>query len=170
MHTQLPEEVLGATTVARCRNLWWSLYILDRHFSPSLGLPVTLQDSDITTLINPPASNLQNMTFSLQVRITRMFSFIIGSMYSFTFLWFPANNAAIYKTEKTPLATFLDITRGILETMAKYAEEIENMINVNFHGSRDNVPKEMRHTILQYHQVCHWPSIQCLSSPILTHS
>ncbi|BCS23913.1 Zn(II)2Cys6 transcription factor [Aspergillus puulaauensis] len=137
MHTQLPEEVLGATTVARCRNLWWSLYILDRHFSPSLGLPVTLQDSDITTLINPLASNLQNMTFSLQVRITRMFSFIIGT---------------IYKTEKTPLATFLDITRGILETMAKYAEEIENMINVNFHGSRDNVPKEMRHTILQYHQ------------------
>lgn len=72
-----------------------------------------------------------------------------------TFLLFPANNAAIYKTEKTPLATFLDITRGILETMARYAEEIENMINVNFHGSRDNVPKEMRHTILQYHQVCY---------------
>lgn len=73
---------------------------------------------------------------------------------NFTFLRSLVNiHQAIYKTEKTPLAAFLDITRGILETMAKYAEEIENMINVNFHGSRDNVPKEMRHTILQYHQV-----------------
>ncbi|RJE19496.1 hypothetical protein PHISCL_08158 [Aspergillus sclerotialis] len=35
--------------------------------------------------------------------------------------------------------------------MAKYAEEIENMINVNFHGPGDNVPEETRHTILLYH-------------------
>lgn len=37
--------------------------------------------------------------------------------------------------------------------MAKYAEEIENMINVNFHGPGDNVPEETRHTILLYHHV-----------------
>lgn len=81
MHTQLPENVLGTATVERCRNLWWSLYIIDRHFSPSLGLPMTFQDSDITTLINTPNSSPQNLTFSLQVKITRMLSFIIGSMF-----------------------------------------------------------------------------------------
>jgi hypothetical protein len=158
MHTQLPEDVLGDATVARCRNLWWSLYIMDRHFSPSLGLPMALQDSDITTLINSPTSSLQNLTFSLQVRITRMLSFIIGSrsyspLLSFWTVSDTTNNEAIYKTEKTQLVAFLDITRSILETMAKYAEEIENMINTNFHGSGDNVPEETRHTILLYHQV-----------------
>ncbi|KAJ5814186.1 uncharacterized protein N7503_000936 [Penicillium pulvis] len=137
MHTQLPEDVLGDATVTRCRNLWWSLYIMDRHISPSLGLPMALQDSDITTLINSPLTSRQNLTFSLQVRITRMLSFIIGT---------------IYKTEKTQLVAFLDITRSILETMAKYAEEIENMINTNFHGSGDNLPEETCHTILLYHQ------------------
>ncbi|KAH8691419.1 fungal-specific transcription factor domain-containing protein [Talaromyces proteolyticus] len=118
MHTQLPEEVLGPATVARCRNLWWSLYIMDRHFSPSLGLPMTTKDSDITTLINPPNSSPRDLTFSLQ----------------------------------TQLGTFLEITRSILETMARYAEEIEKMIHINFHGSMDNVPEETRHTILLYHQ------------------
>jgi hypothetical protein len=37
--------------------------------------------------------------------------------------------------------------------MAKYAEEIEDMFNIKFHGSGDNVPEETRHTILLYHQV-----------------
>ncbi|OOQ91732.1 Zn(II)2Cys6 transcription factor [Penicillium brasilianum] len=137
MHTQLPEEVLGAMTVARCRNLWWSLYIMDRHFSPSLGLPMTTKDSEITTLISSPSSSPRDLAFSLQVRITRMHSFIIGT---------------IYKTEKTPLGTFLEITRSILETMARYAEEIEKMIHVSFQGSIDNVSEETRHTILLYHQ------------------
>lgn len=82
MHTQLPEEVLGAATVARCRNLWWSLYTMDRHFSPSLGLPMTTKDSEITTLISSSSSNPRDLAFSLQVRITRMRSFIISSMSS----------------------------------------------------------------------------------------
>lgn len=81
MHTQLPEKDLGAATVARCRNLWWSLYMMDSHFSPSLGLPMSLQDGDITTLINSPTSSPQNLAFSLQVRLTRMCSFIIASKF-----------------------------------------------------------------------------------------
>ncbi|KAJ6002597.1 hypothetical protein N7451_005144, partial [Penicillium sp. IBT 35674x] len=157
MHTQLPEDILGDATVARCRNLWWSLYIMDRHISPSLGLPMALQDSDITTLINSPLASRQNLTFSLQVRITRMLSFIIGSRSCYFLLPLEPtsdtnSNKAIYKTEKTQLVAFLDITRNILESMAKYAEEIENMISTNFHGSGDNLPEETCHTILLYHQ------------------
>lgn len=77
LHTQLPEEDLGAATVARCRNLWWTLYTLDRQLSSSLGLPMTTQDSDITTLVNVPDSDPGNLTFGLQVRLTRMLTFII---------------------------------------------------------------------------------------------
>lgn len=77
MHTQLPEEILGAATVTQCRNLWWSLYIIDHHFSPSLGLPMALQDTDITTPIDPPSPNSQDVAFSLQIRITRMLALIL---------------------------------------------------------------------------------------------
>lgn len=77
LHTQLPEGDLGAATVARCRNLWWTLYTLDRQLSSALGLPMTTQDSDITTLVNVPDSDPGDLTFSLQVRLTRMLSFII---------------------------------------------------------------------------------------------
>lgn len=86
-----------------------------------------------------------------------MLSFIISGKSCLNYYGFPISNIfkikAIYKTEKTQLGTFLEITRSILETMARYAEEIEKMIHVNFHGSMDNVPEETRHTILLYHQV-----------------
>ena len=83
LHTQLPEEVLGAETVARCRNLWWTLYIMDQHFSSSIGLPMTTKDSDITALANATSSDPGDITFSLQVRLTRMLSLILdGKPYS----------------------------------------------------------------------------------------
>lgn len=70
---------------------------------------------------------------------------------------------AIYKTEKTQLGEFLNITRNILETMARHADEIEKMIHVDFDGSMSSsVPQESRHTILLYHQVlafCVYPDV-----------
>lgn len=78
MHTQLPEEELGIDTVTRCHNLWWTLYLMDRHFSASLGLPMITQDNDITTLIDPPTASSRNATLSLRVRLSQMLSFILS--------------------------------------------------------------------------------------------
>ncbi|GMF75378.1 unnamed protein product [Aspergillus oryzae] len=78
LHTELPEEELGIPTVTRCRNLWWTLYIMDRHLSSSLGLPMTTQDSDITTLIDPPSTcSERDVTLSLQVRLSHLLSSIL---------------------------------------------------------------------------------------------
>lgn len=43
---------------------------------------MTTKDSEITTLISSSSSNSRDLAFSLQVRITRMRSFIIGSKSS----------------------------------------------------------------------------------------
>lgn len=65
----------------------------------------------------------------------------------------------IYKTEKTQLGTFLDITKDILQSMARYAKEIEKMVHVDFQDSMNDTPQETRHIILLYHQVLrHTPS------------
>ncbi|QMW35971.1 hypothetical protein G4B84_011500 [Aspergillus flavus NRRL3357] len=115
LHTHLPEEQLGAATVSRCRDLWWTLYILDRHFSYSVGLPMMTQDSDISTPIGPPSTS-------------------------------------VYKTEKTQLRAFLEMTRSILHTLAGHAQEVEKIIHVRFSNSVDTMPKGTRHITLLYHQ------------------
>ncbi|KAF7621143.1 hypothetical protein AFLA_011453 [Aspergillus flavus NRRL3357] len=138
LHTELPEEELGISTVTRCRNLWWTLYIMDRHLSSSLGLPMTTQDSDITTLIDPPSTcSERDVTLSLQVTLSHLLSSILTS---------------IYKNEKTQLGTFLETTRSILHTMAGHAQEIESIIHMKVPSSVDTMPKGTRHITLLYHQ------------------
>ncbi|PLB53595.1 Zn(II)2Cys6 transcription factor [Aspergillus steynii IBT 23096] len=138
LHTELPEDELGVETVARCRHLWWTLYVMDRHFSSSVGLPMTTQDDDITTVIDPPsACSQRDATLSLHVKLSHLLSVILTS---------------IYKTEKTALGTFLEKTRSILQTMAGHAQEIENIIHLKFQNSVDTMPRGTRHITLLYHQ------------------
>lgn len=61
--------------------------------------------------------------------------------------------AAIYKTEKTSLGTFLETTRSILQVLAGHAQEIEKIIQHEFQNSVDTMPKGTRHITLLYHQV-----------------
>lgn len=80
LHTQLPEDEIGAETVTWCRDLWWTLYIMDRHFSASVGLPMSVHDSEITTPINPPdhGSHADSLR-SLQVKLSHLMSMILRS-------------------------------------------------------------------------------------------
>ncbi|KAI9034871.1 Zn(II)2Cys6 transcription factor [Aspergillus affinis] len=138
LHTELPEDELGVETVARCRNLWWTLYVMDRHFSSSVGLPMTTHDDDITTVIDPPSTCSQrDATLSLHVKLSHLLSFILTT---------------IYKNETTALGTFLEKTRSILQTMAGHAQEIENIIHLKFQNSVDTMPRGTRHITLLYHQ------------------
>ncbi|KAL4805368.1 hypothetical protein BDV18DRAFT_152711 [Aspergillus unguis] len=138
MHTQLPEDELGPETVARCRNLWWTLYVLDRHISSSVGASMTPHDSDITTLLDPPtACSPSDATLSLSVRLSHLLSYIYSS---------------IYKGAETQLGTFLETTRSILHVLASHAREIESIIHYKFKNSVDTMPKGTRHITLLYHQ------------------
>ncbi|KAH7265836.1 hypothetical protein B0J15DRAFT_391715 [Fusarium solani] len=78
LHTQLPESELDSQTLTSCRDLWWTLYIMDRHFSSSLGIPMSVQDSDITTTVNPPNIGSQgDSARSLQVNLSHLLSVIL---------------------------------------------------------------------------------------------
>lgn len=79
LHTRLPEDQLGSDTVHRCRNLWWTLYIMDRHFSASLGIPASTSNANITALVAPPVIDLQDDTIlGLQVKLRHFISEILS--------------------------------------------------------------------------------------------
>ncbi|KAG8355245.1 hypothetical protein FVEN_g6868 [Fusarium venenatum] len=138
LHTQLPDSELGNETVTRCRDLWWTLYIMDRHFSSSLGLPMSVQDSDISTPVNPPNVGSQDDSArSLQVNLSHLLSVILTTLY---------------KPEKTPLGQFLEQTKAILHTLAHHAQEIEKIISMKFRNSVDTMPRGTKYITLLYHQ------------------
>lgn len=68
--------------MAYCRDLWWTLYILDRRISCSVGLPMSIQDSDITMPVNPTYPESQDDSArSLQVKLSHLLSVILTSEY-----------------------------------------------------------------------------------------
>lgn len=53
---------------------------MDRHFSSSLGLPMSTADSDITTLRNPSSTGSQEDTIlCLQAKLWHLLSVILNS-------------------------------------------------------------------------------------------
>ncbi|KAI1840695.1 hypothetical protein JX266_013102 [Neoarthrinium moseri] len=138
MHTQLPEADLGSDTVLYCRDLWWTLYIMERHFSSSVGLPMSIQDTDITTPVSLPNSGSQVETCrSLQVNLSNLMSVILKT---------------VYKSETVPLGTFIEQTRSILHTLANHASELKRIISLSFHSSVGAVSRRTRYVFLLYHQ------------------
>ncbi|KAI2462765.1 hypothetical protein F4781DRAFT_419001 [Annulohypoxylon bovei var. microspora] len=137
LHTQLPEHELGEETINSCRDLWWTLYLMDRHFSSSVGLPMSIQDSDITTPINPPNAGSRGDSFrTLQVNLSHLLSVILTT---------------VYKPHITPLGTFLEQTRSILHTLAHHAQEIEKIISL-LQNSVGTMPRDTSYLTLMYHQ------------------
>ncbi|KAK2616747.1 hypothetical protein QQS21_000359 [Conoideocrella luteorostrata] len=138
LHTQLPEKELGTETVAYCRDLWWTLYIMDRHFSSSVGVPMAVHDDDITTPVvsSEPDSVAQNVR-SLQVNLSHLLSMILRT---------------VYKPTKTPMGMFLEQTKSIIQTLAHHARDIERIVRHNFENSPGAVPRELHYLTMLYHQ------------------
>lgn len=161
MHTALPEDELSSDIVIRCRNLWWNLYNLDRYISTSLGLPMSVSDNDVRTLVNTPHMNArENTTLGLQVKLSHLLE-VISSSKSKCGIYHSSRHRrltpiAIYKNEKTQLVVFLESTRSILHTMAGHAQEFENIIQTNLPSlvETETMPRGTRLVTLLYHQVC----------------
>lgn len=116
---------------------------------------MTTQDSDITTVIDPPnMSSPQDTSLSLQVRLSHLSSLILTGKHLTRHSWAIANDPkGVYKAEKTSLGNFLETTRSILHTLAGHAQEIEQIFNLKFQNSVDTLPMGTRHITLLYHQV-----------------
>ncbi|KAL4814526.1 hypothetical protein BDW67DRAFT_186725 [Aspergillus spinulosporus] len=122
LHTELPGHELRVETVTRCRYLWWTLYVMDRHVSSSLALPMTTHDSDITTLLKPADAGSRR------------------------------EPAPIYKNKKAKLGTFSEKTRTILQTMTLHARENEEIVQAKSSNSLETMPKGTQYITLLYHQ------------------
>ncbi|KAM0323301.1 hypothetical protein ACHAQA_008893 [Verticillium albo-atrum] len=138
IHTQLSESELGHETVNRCRNLWCTLWILDRHISTSLGLSMSTADCEYSGITGQSTISTDvDTVLSLQAKLSQLNWEILSTLY---------------KGDRGPIGVFLERTRYILQTLAGHAQEIEQIIALKFGNSMDAMPKGTRHITLLYHQ------------------
>lgn len=72
MHTSMQPNSLNEAFIQRCRRLWWTVVILDRQISTTLGLPIQIRDEDITApLPSFPDSEKRAAATEIQVGLSR---------------------------------------------------------------------------------------------------
>lgn len=82
MHTDMPVANLGQPLVQRCRKVWWTIYILDRHMTSLMGLPQSIRDEDITCqLPNFTVYPQRAAALNMQIKLARVHADITRSKF-----------------------------------------------------------------------------------------
>ncbi|KAL1619514.1 hypothetical protein SLS56_010058 [Neofusicoccum ribis] len=80
LHRETAEGLMDDRTRERRRKIWWTVYVLDRKFSSSMGVPLSVQDIDITVEF-PQKSGSQNSTaLSMNAKLSRLMTHVINKL------------------------------------------------------------------------------------------
>jgi hypothetical protein len=84
MHTDMPVQHLGDALTQRYRKIWWTIYILDRLMTSLMGLPQSIDDSQIYhQLPSFPGSPKKGIALSMQIRMCQIVAEINSCECSF---------------------------------------------------------------------------------------
>ncbi|KAL2032161.1 hypothetical protein VTO58DRAFT_105333 [Aureobasidium pullulans] len=82
MHTDMQSQHIPEHHVRRCRNIFWTVYILDRQLSSLMGLPTSIRDEDISAeLPYDPLKSQKAMALDIQVKLSRVIAKIANNVY-----------------------------------------------------------------------------------------
>lgn len=86
LHKVMQPGVGSEQLIQRCRRLWWTVYMLDRRFSSSYGVPAALHDEDITVPVPTAGQGADEGAIArkLYVKICQLQGRVISSMHPST--------------------------------------------------------------------------------------
>lgn len=86
LHIESHGDNLNYDLAERCRETWWTTFILDRQMSSLLGVPLALSDQDVTAkLPRFGGSTRRAAAMSTHVEIAKATATIIKSQSSHVF-------------------------------------------------------------------------------------
>ncbi|KAF3019855.1 hypothetical protein E8E14_013454 [Neopestalotiopsis sp. 37M] len=133
LHRDMPPAVMDQESSQRRRNVWWTVYVLDRQLSSMIGAPCSIQDVDITCRLPSETDKSQrSVVFGINVQLSKMIAQVINSVYS-------------VKTE------YLKTVQVVLRNMAGLAQEIKGVVEANRWGTLSSVSGVANRLILLYH-------------------
>lgn len=80
MHTEMRSQHVDDALVQRCRKVWWTVYVLDRHMSSLMGVPMGIADESINAALPTFSGNTQKaMALDIQIKLSRVQAQILKS-------------------------------------------------------------------------------------------
>ncbi|KAJ5595536.1 uncharacterized protein N7459_001744 [Penicillium hispanicum] len=138
MHTQMPIEYLGEPMVQRCRKIWWTVYILDREMTSLMGLPQSLSDNHVNTLLPEfPGSIQRTAGIGMHIKLSRIIAEI---------------NGTVYAIDGRLNRNFLILTKTALARIASVADELRTAFPLHLDRAVSGVSRTAAYLHLLYHQ------------------
>ena len=80
VHTNMSNRNLADSMRERCREIWWTIYILDSHMSALMGVPQSLSEHDVTAQLPEFAAHTsKSLALGIHVKLARATSSILQS-------------------------------------------------------------------------------------------
>ena len=77
MHTDMPDHILGHSTVERSRRIWWTVYTLNQETSSFLGSPQCMAEDDIHMALPEFREKRERQeTLATRIRLSRAIGMI----------------------------------------------------------------------------------------------
>ncbi|KAK5102621.1 hypothetical protein LTS08_003421 [Lithohypha guttulata] len=138
MHTNMQVEGLDEQHVQRCRNVWWTVYILDRQMSSLMGVPLAVKDDDITASLPTFHGSLQKtLALELNVKLSGIISRILNSVYG---------------QEGRLNRKFISSTKNALKAIAGITDQLKKSFEFPPSGSAAGISRLAAHLHLLHHQ------------------
>ena len=80
IHTDIKSRHHSESVTERCREVWWTVYLLDCHLSSLMGAPLALAEHDISAQLPSFAGFSQkSLALSIHVRLAKTTTLILRS-------------------------------------------------------------------------------------------
>ncbi|KAJ5092575.1 hypothetical protein NUU61_007445 [Penicillium alfredii] len=138
MHTQMPVEYLGEIRVERCREIWWTVYILDREMTSLMGLPQSINDDHVYTQLPTFSGSARKISaLGMQIKLSRIIAEI---------------NSTVYAIDGRLNRTFLLSTKTALANIAGLADELHLSFPLHLDRAISGISRNPAYLHLLYHQ------------------
>jgi hypothetical protein len=80
VHTNMSNRNIADPMRERCREIWWTIYILDSHMAVLMGVPQSLSEHDVTAQLPEFAAHTsKSLALGIHVKLARATSSILQS-------------------------------------------------------------------------------------------
>ncbi|OJJ59112.1 hypothetical protein ASPSYDRAFT_89830 [Aspergillus sydowii CBS 593.65] len=136
-HTNV-SGVTNSKDLIRCQNIWWTVYVLERQISVLLGVPLAINDSDITASLPNDADSLaRSLTIAIHVKLSQAFSQVVN---------------ALYKGSENLNSSYVKTTQDVLQRVADVASGLREYFPVPEPESLNGISRVSGYLNLLYHQ------------------
>lgn len=137
LHSEPSPVVMDERTCERRRKMWWTIYIIDRRFTSQMGVPVAIQDEDITVAPPKTPGSRKASPLNMNANLARILTDVVRTVYG---------------VNRRPGVSFLKGVQMVLKSIANVSSELEESYGVDLDEAPGSISRISASLNLAYHQ------------------